>query len=123
MKIFEYDKNILKQARFLFWLSGVKNIELVEGDVLKLLPLFDSEPIDFVFLDDCKANYRKNFETVFPLLSDNAIVCAHDTNQVICGLNSAIDFGNYLKSRSDFNVIQVDLFDRGLTIAQKKAVL
>lgn len=117
---FEHDKKILKQTRILFWLSGFKNIELIHGNVLEELPKYNNQPIDFVFLDDCKQNYKQNFETILPLLPRGAIVCAHDTSQIILNSSSAIDFKEYLRKRKDFCVIEVDKELNGLTIAQKE---
>ena len=96
---------------------------MIEGDLLKKLPSLvrSFKKIDFVFLDDCKENYQKNFDIVFPFLSDNAIVCAHDTNQVVLESDAAIDFGKFLNNHPDFSSINVDWESCGLTIAQKKA--
>ncbi len=121
---FEFNPKIIKQARFIIALTGQSNIRIIEGDVLKELPKKARKisPIDFVFLDDAKKNYRKNFEAVLPYLSPHAIVCAHDTNFEPANITAAKEFGKYLNGQTNFSCLNVDWNDRGLTIAQKKGM-
>ena len=99
------------------------NITLVEGDVVSALPLIIAnnkiEKVDFIFLDAAKATYIESFKAVDKIMKLGGIVTAHDTFMKILDSNDSIRFRKYLESRKDYVIINVDIYDRGLTIAQK----
>lgn len=125
---FERDWNLIAEAKNLFRKMNLKNITLVEGNLLEELPkaVKKLETVDFAFIDDCKANYRQNFETILPKLRADGIVTAHDTSKIILDSDAAIQFKKYIQKRKDFSIIEVDVgvnetWSVGLTLAQKIA--
>ncbi len=119
---FEKDEKILVEANKLFSSLNLKNIQAIYGDILETLPAFLltlNEPIDFAFLDDAKKNYSANFSLVANQLKVGGIIAAHDTFLEICNNKHTIDFRKQLEQTKSFSVINVDVKDRGLTIAQK----
>lgn len=69
----ERDGEKRKLAKKNFEKAGLKNIKIIEGDALEILPKLN-EKFDFVFLDAIKKNYIKYFKLI--KFDKNAIVVA-----------------------------------------------
>jgi predicted O-methyltransferase YrrM len=60
--------------------AKVDNIELLEGEALKILKRWNYGKIDFVFLDADKKNYGKYLKLLLPLMKKNSIIVADNVN-------------------------------------------
>ena len=104
------------------------DIEMIIGDVLKLLPNMDLR-FDLVFIDANKRDYRAYYDLVFPRLNPGGVILADNTlwdNHVIdpaydndVQTKAIKDFNDYVVQDSRVEKIILPLRD-GLTMIRKK---
>lgn len=104
------------------------DIEMIIGDVLKLLPNMDIR-FDLVFIDANKRDYRAYYDLVFPRLNPGGVILADNTlwdNHVIdpaydndVQTKAIKDFNDYVVQDSRVEKIILPLRD-GLTMIRKK---
>lgn len=74
----EYDAKRAKEAAANIKKAGLEDVvRVVAGDAFKEIPKLD-RPIDFVFLDAWKPDYRKFFDLVYPRLAPGGLFLAHN---------------------------------------------
>jgi caffeoyl-CoA O-methyltransferase len=86
----EYDPKRAKEAAANIRRAGLDDVvRVVAGDAFKEIPKL-AEPVDFVFLDAWKPDYKKFFEVVFPRLAPGGLFLAHNV------VNKRAEMGDFL---------------------------
>ena len=76
----EYDEILIKEAKQNFKNAGVmEQIDLIEGDILKIIGKFDNGSFDMVVQDSKKALYPELLEECIRLTRSGGMIIADDT--------------------------------------------
>jgi predicted O-methyltransferase YrrM len=74
----EYDATRAKEAAANIRRAGLEDVvRVVAGDAFKEIPKIEG-PLDFVFLDAWKPDYKRFFELVYPRLAPGGLFLAHN---------------------------------------------
>jgi predicted O-methyltransferase YrrM len=86
----EYDPKRAKEAAANIRRAGLDDVvRVVAGDAFKEIPKL-AEPVDFVFLDAWKPDYKRFFDVVFPRLAPGGLFLAHNV------VNKRAEMGDFL---------------------------
>jgi predicted O-methyltransferase YrrM len=86
----EYDPKRAQEAAANIRRAGLDDVvRVIAGDAFKEIPKL-AEPVDFVFLDAWKPDYKKFFEIVFPRLAPGGLFLAHNV------VNKRAEMGDFL---------------------------
>ncbi len=89
-----------------------KNVELLKGNALELIPTLKSE-FELIFIDAGKIDYIKYLQLLFPKMKDNSLIIA---DNVISHKNTVKEYLDFIKSDPGFLTMTLP-FAAGLEIS------
>jgi caffeoyl-CoA O-methyltransferase len=88
----EYDAQRAREAKANIEKAGLTDVvQVVAGDAFKEIPKVQG-PVDFVFLDAWKPDYKKFFDLVYPRLTPGGLFLAHNV------INKKSEMGDFLQT-------------------------
>jgi len=88
----EYDPQRAREAKANVEKAGLADVvQVVAGDAFKEIPKVEG-PVDFVFLDAWKPDYKKFFDLVYPRLTPGGLFLAHNV------INKRSEMGDFLQT-------------------------
>jgi predicted O-methyltransferase YrrM len=88
----EYDAQRAREAKANVEKAGLTDVvQVVSGDAFKEIPKIQG-PVDFVFLDAWKPDYKKFFDLVYPRLTAGGLFLAHNV------INKRSEMGDFLQA-------------------------
>lgn len=113
----EYDPQRAREAAANIRRAGLADIvTVVAGDALKEVPKV-AGPLDFVFVDAWKPDYRKYFDMVMPKLARGGLLLAHN---VVNKRDEMKDFLTAVESHPDLLTTTVAPSGEGVSVSWKR---
>jgi predicted O-methyltransferase YrrM len=113
----EYDAKRAAEAAANIKRAGLDDVvEVVSGDAFKEIPKL-KDPVDFVFLDAWKPDYKRFFEAVMPRLAPGGLFLAHN---VLNKRDSMGDFLATIQSHPQLWTTIVAPSEEGVSISLKR---
>jgi predicted O-methyltransferase YrrM len=113
----EYDPQRAKELVANIKRAGLDDVvTAVAGDALKELPKVKG-PLDFVFIDAWKPDYKKYFDMIYPKLAPGGLVLAHN---VVNKKNEMQPFLSAIEGRSDLLTTIVSPSGEGMSVSWKR---
>jgi predicted O-methyltransferase YrrM len=113
----EYDPQRAKELKANIGRAGLADIvTTVAGDALKEVPKVQG-PLDFVFIDAWKPDYKKYFEMVYPKLAPGGVVIAHN---VVNKRAEMLPFLQAIESKPDLLTSIVSPSGEGVSVSWKR---
>lgn len=113
----EYDAQRAREARANIEKAGLNDVvQVVAGDAFKEIPKLKN-PVDFVFLDAWKPDYKKFLDLVYPRLTQGGLFLAHN---VINKRGEMGDFLNAIHTNPDLYTAIVAPSGEGVSISVKR---
>jgi len=99
----EIDPEKVKLAKQNFKKAKLKNIKIIQGDVIKQIPKLKSK-FDFIFIDARKRDYINYIKLIKPKLNKNAIITA---DNIISHKNKIQEYIKYVKKHFKNKLINI----------------
>jgi len=113
----EYDANRAEEAAANVRRAGLEDVvQVVSGDAFKEIPKL-TEPLDFVFLDAWKPDYKKFFDLVMPRLAPGGLFLAHN---VLNKRDQMQDFLEAVESHPRLWTVTVAPSAEGVLVSRKR---
>jgi caffeoyl-CoA O-methyltransferase len=113
----EYDAERAREAKANIRRAGLEDVvTVVSGDAFKEVPRLQG-PIDFVFLDAWKPDYKKFLDLVYPRLTKGGLFLAHN---VVNKRNEMKDFLAALEGNADLFTTIVAPSGEGVSVSWKR---
>ena len=113
----EYDPQRAREAKANIHRAGLEDVvTVVSGDAFKEIPKVPG-PIDFVFLDAWKPDYKRFLELVYPRLTRGALFLAHN---VVNKRDEMKDFLGAIEGNADLFTTIVAPSGEGMSVSWKR---
>lgn len=113
----EYDPQRAREAKANIHRAGLEDVvTVVSGDAFKEIPRVQG-PIDFVFLDAWKPDYKKFLELVYPRLTRGGLFLAHN---VVNKRDEMKDFLGAIEANADLFTTIVAPSGEGMSVSWKR---
>src|SRR4051794_12090385 len=113
----EYDPQRARELKANIARAGLQDVvQAVAGDALKEVPKVPA-PLDFVFVDAWKPDYKKYFDMVFPKLAPGGLLLAHN---VVNKRSEMQPFLSAIEGRPDLLTTVVSPSGEGMSVSWKR---
>jgi caffeoyl-CoA O-methyltransferase len=113
----EYDPQRARELKANIARAGLQDVvQAVAGDALKEVPKV-AGPLDFVFVDAWKPDYKKYFDMVFPKLASGGLLLAHN---VVNKKSEMQPFLSAIEGRPDLLTTVVSPSGEGMSVSWKR---
>ncbi len=113
----EYDPQRARELKANIARAGLQDVvQAVAGDAFKEVPKV-AGPLDFVFVDAWKPDYKKYFDMVFPKLASGGLLLAHN---VVNKKSEMQPFLSAIEGRPDLLTTVVSPSGEGMSVSWKR---
>ena len=113
----EYDAQRARELKANIARAGLQDVvETVAGDAFKEVPRV-AGPLDFVFVDAWKPDYKKYFDMVFPKLAPGGLLLAHNVRNKATEMQP---FLSAIEGRPDVLTTIVSPSSEGMSVSWKR---